>query len=189
MYDAIIVGAGPGGATAATFMAEDGLRVLLLDKDRFPRDKVCGDAVSGKSVDVLRRLGVVECLMQAGSLGSWGITFGAPSGDAVSIPFTTDYDRAAPPAFVCPRATFDQILFDRACAAGVDIGQETAVEDLLWEEDRVVGVQIKRDSPSTIDHPPDVIMCCYEGISPSHMLLGRVFFYGYFPVAGKSFRQ
>ena len=73
MYDAIIVGAGLGGATAATFRAEDGLRVLLLDKDRVPRDKVCGDAVSGKSVEVLRRLGVVECLMQAGSLGSWGI--------------------------------------------------------------------------------------------------------------------
>ena len=147
-YDAIIVGAGPGGATAATFMAEDGLRVLLIDKDRFPRDKVCGDAVSGKSVAVLLRLGVVECLMQTGSLGSWGITFGAPSGDVVSIPFTTDYDRAIPPTFVCPRTRFDQILFDRACAAAVDIAQETTVEDLLWDDNRVVGVRIKNNSRS-----------------------------------------
>jgi len=153
MYDAIIVGAGPGGATAATFMAEDGLRVLLLDKDRFPRDKVCGDAVSGKSVEVLRRLGVLECLMQAGSLGSWGITFGAPSGDAVSIPFTTDYDRAVPPAFVCPRTTFDQILFERARAVGVEIGQETAVESLLWENNHVVGVHIKNNPKSKIQNP------------------------------------
>ena len=54
MYDALIVGAGPGGATAATLMAEAGLRVLLLDKARFPRDKICGDAVSGKSIGVMR---------------------------------------------------------------------------------------------------------------------------------------
>ena len=69
-YDAIIVGAGPGGATAAAFMAEDGLRVLLIDKDRFPRDKVCGDAISGKSVEVLRQLGVETCLRQNGSQGT-----------------------------------------------------------------------------------------------------------------------
>ena len=143
-YDAIIVGAGPGGATAAAFMAEQGLRVLLLDKDRFPRDKVCGDAISGKSVEVLHRLGVVECLKQAGSQGSWGITFGAPSGDTVDIPFTPAYDPDAPPTFVCPRKTFDHILLERALAAGADLLQEAAVEDLLWENGQVVGVQIKR---------------------------------------------
>ncbi len=176
-YDAIIVGAGPGGATAAAFMAEDGLRVLLIDKDRFPRDKVCGDAISGKSVEVLRRLGVVDCLMQAGSLGSWGITFGAPSGDTVSIPFTTDYDRATPPTFVCPRARFDQILLERAHAAGADIRQATAVESLLWENNRVVGVRLKRrpsngHSPSTI-HPLEVRAPLVVGADGAYSVVAR----------------
>ena len=142
-YDAIIVGAGPGGTTAAAFMAEAGLRVLLIDKDRFPRDKVCGDAISGKSVVVLKRLGVEACMLPAGSQGSWGITFGAASGDTVAIPFTPAYDPAAPPTFVCPRKIFDQILFERALAAGADSLQETAVDDLLWENDQVVGVRAK----------------------------------------------
>ncbi|MEM9997193.1 MAG: FAD-dependent monooxygenase, partial [Bacteroidota bacterium] len=63
-FDAIIVGAGPGGATAAAEMAKAGLRPLLLDKtDAFPRDKICGDDVSGKSVDVLRRLNLLDRLV------------------------------------------------------------------------------------------------------------------------------
>ena len=141
MYDAVVVGAGPGGATAAAFMADDGLRVLLLDKECFPRDKVCGDAVSGKSVDVMRQLGVAEALRAAGSQASWGITFGAPSGDAASIPFAPDH-RAAPPAFVCPRTVFDQLLLDRAVAAGAEVRQGAEVEGLLWEKGRVVGVRV-----------------------------------------------
>ena len=152
-YDALIVGAGPGGATAAAFMAEAGLRVLLIDKDRFPRDKVCGDAISGKSVAVLKRLGVEACMMQAGSQGSWGITFGAPSGDAVAIPFTPAHDPAAPPTFVCPRKVFDNLLLERALAAGADLLQETTVEDLLWENGRVVGVVA---NPKSI-HAPLVV--------------------------------
>ncbi|MCB0297823.1 MAG: FAD-dependent oxidoreductase, partial [Calditrichaeota bacterium] len=48
IYDMIIVGGGPGGATAALYGERLGLKVLLLDKQYFPRDKICGDALSGK---------------------------------------------------------------------------------------------------------------------------------------------
>ena len=53
-YDCIVVGGGPGGSTAATILSKKGKHVLLLDKERFPRDKTCGDAISGKSLAVLR---------------------------------------------------------------------------------------------------------------------------------------
>src|SRR5690606_15657383 len=111
-YDAIIVGAGPGGATAAAVMARAGLRVLLLDKATFPRDKICGDAISGKSVDVLRKLGLLDRLMQAESLDSWGCTFSGPYGDAVEIPFTKALSRPTPPGFICARLVFDNLLFE-----------------------------------------------------------------------------
>lgn len=159
-YDAIVVGAGPGGTTAAAFMAKAGLRVLLVDKDHFPRDKICGDAIGGKSVDVLRQLGVVESVMASGSLGSWGITFGAPSGEGVSIPFTTDYDRPVPPTFVCPRRTFDQLLLENACAAGVEVRQATTVDALAREKNQVVGVHLKSQtlsSSATVVRAPLVI--------------------------------
>ena len=56
MYDVIIVGGGPAGATAALYAHREGLKSLLVDKAIFPRDKICGDALSGKTVRIMREL-------------------------------------------------------------------------------------------------------------------------------------
>ncbi|RZK30702.1 MAG: FAD-dependent oxidoreductase, partial [Hymenobacter sp.] len=57
MPDICILGAGPGGATAALHLARAGHPCVLLDKATFPRDKICGDALSGKVLAELRQLG------------------------------------------------------------------------------------------------------------------------------------
>ncbi|MCZ2442821.1 MAG: NAD(P)-binding protein [Flavobacteriales bacterium] len=57
-YDVIISGAGPAGSTAALHLKSSGLRVLLLDKASFPRDKICGDALSGTVGFELSKLGL-----------------------------------------------------------------------------------------------------------------------------------
>jgi menaquinone-9 beta-reductase len=59
-YDVIVVGAGPAGCSAAYFSTLQGLNVLLLDKARFPRDKVCGDSISPRSLKILERMGLLE---------------------------------------------------------------------------------------------------------------------------------
>ena len=56
MYDVIIVGAGPAGATAALYAQRNNLRCIVLDKAIFRRDKICGDALSGKSVRIMEEL-------------------------------------------------------------------------------------------------------------------------------------
>ena len=62
MYDVIIVGAGPAGTSAALYANKLGLKTVLIDKSRFPRDKICGDALSGKSVKILDDLGLLDGL-------------------------------------------------------------------------------------------------------------------------------
>lgn len=145
MYDAVIVGAGPGGATAAAVMARRGLRPLLLDRDAFPRDKICGDALSGKTVDVMKRLGMIEALLATSQIDSWGVTFSGPYGDEAAIPFTKALDKPVAPGFVCDRVTFDKLVFDQAVAAGAEVWTGAVVTGLLREGERVVGVRVKRD--------------------------------------------
>jgi menaquinone-9 beta-reductase len=148
-YDAIVVGAGPGGSTAATMMSESGLHVLLLDKDSFPRNKVCGDAISGKSIEALEKLGLVDQFETKKALPAWGLTISGPSGDQVEIPFTKDRHRRVPPGIVCQREQFDDILLNRAVRAGV-IVIKGSVTNLLRKSDTVIGVAT--DSGSETAH-------------------------------------
>ena len=63
-FDAVIVGAGPSGGTAAYYLAKVGAQVALLDKEHFPRDKYCGDAVCTPAIKILEEMGVLEELKQ-----------------------------------------------------------------------------------------------------------------------------
>ncbi len=149
MYDAVVVGAGPGGSTAATVMARAGMNVLMVDRSRFPRDKICGDAISGKSVEALAALGLLDRVVQSESLGSWGVTFSGPFGDEAAIPFTKAMDRPVAPGFVCRREVFDALLFEAAVEAGVQVWQDTEVESLLWKDQRVSGIRAQRGKPAS----------------------------------------
>ena len=59
-YDIIIIGAGPAGSSAALYAQKVGLKTILLDKATFPRDKICGDALSGKSVRIMEELDLID---------------------------------------------------------------------------------------------------------------------------------
>lgn len=145
-YDLIVVGAGPAGSTAAAFASRAGLNVLLLDKDTFPRDKICGDAISGKSVDILRRLGLAGAVAEADQLPCLGVIFGAPSGDTVAIPFNQSADRAGAPGYICARRVFDHLLVTEAERSGADVRQGVEVGGLLLSRGRVTGVTVSQGS-------------------------------------------
>ena len=126
-------------------MARAGLKPLLIDKDTFPRDKVCGDALSGKTVDVMKRLGMIEALQATTQIDSWGVTFSGPYGDEAAIPFTKALDKPVAPGFVCDRVTFDNLVYEQAVEAGAEIWTEAQVTGLLREGTKVVGVTVKRE--------------------------------------------
>lgn len=115
--DVCVLGAGPGGAAAALHLANQGIPSLLVDKARFPRDKICGDALSGKVINELNRISpnlVAQVDTQPTQLPSWGIHFIAPNGKRISVPFKPGYHPVtdAAPGYVCRRVDFDNILLD-----------------------------------------------------------------------------
>jgi len=147
-YDLIIVGGGPSGATAALYAQRHGLKTLLLDKEQFPRDKVCGDAISGKSVALLHELGLIEQVRQLPGAAIDRIVFGSPDNTAASIDLSR-YDfksgitgQTMPMrGFVIRRAIFDHFLFEQAKAASTRCIEGFSVRELLKQGEQVCGVR------------------------------------------------
>ena len=78
--DAVIVGAGPAGAATAILLAEQGLSVVLLDRARFPRDKICGEYLSPEGTRILDRLGILARVAARGARPLRGMRILAPDG-------------------------------------------------------------------------------------------------------------
>jgi menaquinone-9 beta-reductase len=113
--DVLIVGAGPGGCTAALKLAQLGVDVMLVDKAHFPRDKVCGDALSGKVVRTLERLDpalAIALREQSDLLPSWGVTFVAPDGRSLRVPFSRNTGDGQAPGAILPRMQFDNFMLE-----------------------------------------------------------------------------
>jgi geranylgeranyl reductase family protein len=114
-----IVGAGPGGCAAAMQLARHGRSFVLLEKAVFPRDKVCGDALSGKVMRVLERLDAglaAEVKRESAAMPSWGVVFVAPSGRKLRVPFSRQTGAGEAPGVILPRLRFDELLFDKVHA-------------------------------------------------------------------------
>ena len=85
-YDVIVLGGGPSGSSAAIHLSRYGKKVLLLDRHKFPRDKICGDGISGRSVAMLRELGLMEEFSKVEHEDMYGVTFSSPDGTVVPVP-------------------------------------------------------------------------------------------------------
>lgn len=140
-YDVLIIGGGPGGSTVGTFLADAGRKVLLLEREQFPRYHIGESLISG-TVTLFEKLGVLEQIEKAGHTKKYGITWiwgkdrlpwSVYFKDAVGIPH--DY------SFQVERGAFDKMLLDNACAHGVNVLERNSVTDLIWEGDRLAGVE------------------------------------------------
>ncbi|MFL2982869.1 MAG: NAD(P)/FAD-dependent oxidoreductase [Candidatus Neomarinimicrobiota bacterium] len=142
MYDAIIVGAGPSGTTAALYAHRFGLKCILLDKASFPRDKICGDALSGKSVRLLRELDLIKGVENLNGSDINRITFGGPSHNKFDVHLNgDDYNyRNRTKGYVIPRFIFDNFLFEEADRV-TDTRQGFTVTNLLFDNDLLSGVK------------------------------------------------
>jgi flavin-dependent dehydrogenase len=132
-YDVIIIGAGPAGSTVSALLARAGLRALLLEKSRFPREKVCGEFITPDCLNVFDRLGVREQLSDAGAkvVNQW--TLFAPDGRGVDVPMEWVAGGHGH-AIGISRARMDHILLECARRAGVDAREGFHVSPRLPSE-------------------------------------------------------
>ena len=129
-----IVGAGPAGTATALKLSYLGVPCTLIDKSTFPRDKVCGDAVSGKVTLLLSRLDkkILDRFHKAfHEIDVWGIRFVTPNRAKVDVPFRLNYirDPNDAPGYVVPRMALDNFLIEEVKRReNIELLEGTAVE-------------------------------------------------------------
>ncbi len=130
-YDALVVGGGPGGATAALAMARAGLSVRLCERERFPRFHI-GESFLPRNLELICELGLEERLRALPHVEKRGAEFAFGHGrDWQLFPFTGGLVGDPDEAFSTERAAFDAMLLEEARAAGVEVSEGTGVRAIV----------------------------------------------------------
>ena len=144
--DVAIVGGGPAGSACAIVCAQNGLRTIVLEREKFPREKVCGDCLNPACWPVLRRLGVADAIRQLAH-GKLDTVEFIGIGDArvrITLPNNEDSEIAV------KRSLLDDVLLQRARAAGAQILEEamaTRIEKAHWGDWKIDVVRDKITAP------------------------------------------
>jgi menaquinone-9 beta-reductase len=167
-YDAVVIGGGPGGAATAFHLARGGARVLLCEKQSYPRDKVCGDGLTPRAVAQLDAMGLRE------EYRSWSRSAGLKvhgGGHVIELPWPelTEF-----PSFglVRPRTDLDQLLARTASKAGADLQETTDVVAPLVERGLVRGAVLRRDGEDPVDVRAEVVVAADGASSRFAQALG-----------------
>ena len=145
-FDVIIVGGGPAGSATACYAANEGFKVLLLEKEEFPRDKVCGDAVGGKALKHLEELNMLKTLEKSPHFIFDSVIFSNTKEEKVKV----EIKDSEATGYVYPRINFDWIIFNEAKNRveknGGFVIQKFRVNNLIIDNEdnnRIIGVKGK----------------------------------------------
>jgi FADH2-dependent halogenase len=147
-FDVAVIGGGPGGSSVATALARRGRRVLLLDRDRFPRFHI-GESQLPWINGVLEELGAHDTIAKAGFVEKWGASFWEIDGSPASyVDFTAAVETPAPQTFQVPRERWDELLLRHAERSGVIVREGHRAVDASFEPD---GVTLRYAGPDGVE--------------------------------------
>lgn len=139
-YDVIVVGAGPAGSICARSIGQVNAkaRILLIDKTQFPRDKTCGDFISARLCDNMKRLELYDAVKMAPQAVIEDLLFSHPTVGSFYVKDSLNREKST--GFVCKRENLDAVFIEEA-KKYVDVLEGVKVKGLVFEDGRVVGVQ------------------------------------------------
>src|SRR5437667_9225807 len=137
MYDVAIIGGGPAGSTAAALLAHAGRRVIVLEREKFPRFHI-GESLLPFSMKAFTRLGLHEKLLRAGFMKKHGgEILGACSEPGTKFYFKDGYRSQTDHAYQVTRGDFDKLLLDHAAECGAEVHEDTSVDRVHFSKDDV----------------------------------------------------
>jgi flavin-dependent dehydrogenase len=142
-FDVIVMGGGPAGSSVAGMLAREGRRVILFEKEIFPRHHI-GESLMTDTYWTFRRLGLLEKLKNSPFVRKYSVQFANAAGKE-SRPFyffeAVHHESAV--TWQVTRAQFDHLLIDHAAEQGAVVHQGVAVKQVLFEGDRAIGVEVQ----------------------------------------------
>lgn len=160
-FDAVIIGGGPAGASSAAILAEYGHRVLVLEREKFPRYHV-GESMIPFTYGPMERLGLVPLMKKSAFQKKYSVVFISPNGRA-SQPFYffNRYDKdTIAQTWQVLRSEFDEILLNNARNKGAEVMEEISVKELLREGEKVVGVRAEKKSGEVVEFRAPITLDC-----------------------------
>ena len=147
-YDVIVIGGGPAGATASGLLAKRGRRVLVLEREKFPRYHI-GESLVPGMMPVLRELDAIEVVEALDPMKKFG---GSLLWGDDPEPWSIDFDEACihPYAYEIKRAEFDNLLLTHSRRLGSTVIEEASVRELVFEQGRCVGVRYSVGRSETV---------------------------------------
>lgn len=141
-YDVVVIGGGPAGCATATLCAQTGLRVVLVEREKFPRFRV-GESLMPATYWSFERLGMLDKMRCSPFPRKHSVQFFVKDGRGTSPFYFSQVDEhESSVTWQVDRVEFDQMLLDHAAEAGVEVHQSAAVRDVLFEGERATGVAV-----------------------------------------------